>query len=209
MTATPKETKDVSNIAYFGEPVYIYSLKQGIDDGFLAPYKVIRISMDIDEGYRPEYGKVDKYGVPIEDRIYNTKDFDRNIVIDDRTKKTARKISEYLRKIYRFSKTIVFCIDTEHAERMRRALVNENADIVSHHPNYVVRITGDDEVGQREIDNFIDVEERDLPNVAYDLFTKISLVFKAPDITTTLNVKLLLITETGVSIINKTLHVEK
>ena len=160
MTATPKETKDVSNIAYFGEPVYIYSLRQGIDDGFLAPYKVIRISMDIDEGYRPEYGKVDKYGVPIEDRIYNTQDFERTLVIDDRTKKVAWKITEYLKKIDRLAKTIVFCIDTEHAERMRRALVNENADMVAAHPLYVVRITGDDEIGQREIDNFIDVEER-------------------------------------------------
>lgn len=160
MTATPKETRDISNISYFGEPVYLYSLKQGIEDGFLAPYKVIRIAMNVDEGYRPEYGKTDKFGVPIEDRVYNLKDFDRSLVIDDRTKKVARKISEYLKKVDRFGKTIVFCVDTEHAERMRSALVNESSDMVQQHPNYVVRITGDDEIGQKEIDNFIDVEER-------------------------------------------------
>jgi type I restriction enzyme R subunit len=160
MTATPKETKDVSNIAYFGEPVFTYSLKQGIEDGFLAPYKVIRLSMDIDEGYRPESGKTDKYGNVIDDRIYNTKDFDRSLVIDDRTKKVAKRITQYLQQTDPYAKTIVFCIDTEHAERMRMALVNENAELVSSHSNAIVRITGDDEIGQHEIDNFIDVEER-------------------------------------------------
>ncbi len=165
LTATPKETKDVSNLAYFGEPVYTYSLKQGIEDGFLAPYKVIRLSMDIDEGYRPESGKRDKYGHEVEDRIYNTKDFDKNLVIDERTQIVASRITEFLRNTDRFSKTIIFCIDTEHAERMRRALVNENADLVKDHPNYAVRITGDDEIGVREVDNFVDVEER-IPVIA-------------------------------------------
>lgn len=160
MTATPRETKDVSNISYFGDPVYSYSLKQGIDDGFLAPYKVIRISMDIDEGYRPEKGKVDKYGNEIEDRIYNTKDFDRNIVIDDRTKNVARKVTEFLKNTDRYSKTIIFCVDIEHAEAMRRALVELNSDLYAEYSNYVVRITGDNEEGKLELDGFMDVEER-------------------------------------------------
>lgn len=160
LTATPKETKDVSNIAYFGEPVYIYSLKQGIQDGFLAPYKVIRISTDRDEGWRPTAGLRDKYGYEIEDRIYNLKDYDRNLVLDNRTQLLAKKITEYLKATDRFAKTIVFCIDIEHANRMRQALINENADLVSLHPYYVVKITGDDEVGKKELDNFTDVEER-------------------------------------------------
>jgi type I restriction enzyme, R subunit len=161
MTATPKETKDTSNITYFGEPIYTYSLKQGIDDGFLAPYKVVRISLNVDEGYRPEKGKVDKYGNEIEDRIYNIKDFDRNLVIDDRTKAAARKISEYLKLTDRMAKTIVFCVDTEHAERMRQALVNENSDMLQKYPKYVVRITGDDEVGKKELYNFSSVDEKE------------------------------------------------
>jgi type I restriction enzyme, R subunit len=165
MTATPKETKDVSNIAYFGDPVYTYSLKQGIEDGFLAPYKVIRISTTVDEGWRPTKGLKDKYGHEVEDRIYNLKDYDRKLVIDERTQLVAQKITEYLKAIDRFAKTIVFCIDIDHANRMRQALINENADMVVKHPNYVVKITGDDEVGKRELDNFTDVEER-IPVIA-------------------------------------------
>lgn len=165
LTATPKETKDVSNIAYFGEPIYTYSLKQGIEDGFLAPYKVIRVSLNIDDGYRPEAGKVDKYGNEVEDRVYNTKDFDKNLAIDERTTLVAQKITEFLQRTDSFAKTIVFCIDTEHAERMRRALVNANAALVHKHANYVVRMTGNDEIGKLEIERFIDVEER-LPVIA-------------------------------------------
>lgn len=160
LTATPKETKDVSNMAYFGEPVYTYSLKQGIEDGFLAPYKVVRISMDVDEGWRPSSGLRDKYGNEIEDRIYNLKDYDRNLVIDGRTEAVAKKITEYLKATDRFAKTIVFCTDIDHANRMRQALINENADLVAKHWNYCVKITGDDEVGKQELDNFTDVEEK-------------------------------------------------
>lgn len=160
LTATPKETKDVSNIHYFGEPIYTYSLKQGIEDGFLAPYKVVRISMDIDEGWRPSEGLKDKYGNEIEDRIYNLKDYDRTLSIDERTQMVAQKITEYLKATDRFSKTIVFCTDIDHANRMRQALINENADLVSKHWNYCVKITGDDDVGKQELDNFTDVEER-------------------------------------------------
>lgn len=161
MTATPKETKDVSNIEYFGDPVYTYSLKQGIEDGFLAPYKVVRIATTVDEGWRPTKGLLDKYGKEIEDRIYNLKDYDRNLAIDERTWLVAKKIAEYLKLTGdRFAKTIVFCVDIDHANRMRQALINENADLVAQYPNYVVKITGDDEIGKRELDNFIDVEER-------------------------------------------------
>ncbi|KAA2217189.1 EcoAI/FtnUII family type I restriction enzme subunit R [Maribacter flavus] len=160
LTATPKETKDVSNMEYFGEPVYTYSLKQGIDDGFLAPYKVVRISMNVDEGWRPTAGLIDKYGNEVQDRIYNLKDYDRNLVIDERTIEVAKKITEYLKATDRFAKTIVFCTDIDHANRMRQALINENADLVAKHWNYCVKITGDDEVGKQELDNFTDVEER-------------------------------------------------
>jgi type I restriction enzyme R subunit len=160
LTATPKETKDVSNMEYFGEPVYTYSLKQGIEDGFLAPYKVVRIGMDVDEGWRPTKGLQDKYGNEIEDRIYNLKDYDRNLILDGRTKAVAKKITEYLKATGRFSKTIVFCTDIDHANRMRQALINENADLVAKHWNYCVKITGDDEVGKQELDNFTDVEEQ-------------------------------------------------
>lgn len=159
LTATPKETKDVSNMTYFGEPVYSYTLKQGIEDGFLAPYKVVRIGMDVDEGWRPTKGLKDKYGNEVEDRIYNLKDYDRNLVIDGRTESVAKKITEYLKATDRFAKTIVFCTDIDHANRMRQALINENADLVSKHWNYCVKITGDDEVGKQELDNFTDVEE--------------------------------------------------
>ena len=160
LTATPKETKDISNIAYFGKPVYTYSLKQGIDDGFLAPYKVVRVSTSVDEGWRPTKGLKDKYGNEIEDRIYNLKDYDRTLAIDERTQLVAQRITEYLKGTDRFSKTIVFCTDIDHANRMRIALINENADLVAKHKHYVVKITGDDEVGKRELDNFTDVEER-------------------------------------------------
>ena len=136
LTATPKETKYVSNIHYFGEPVYTYSLKQGIQDGFLAPYKVVKVHIDVDvEGYRPEQGKLDSDGDEIEDRIYNQKDFDRTLVIDERTKLVAKRVTEFLKESGdRFQKTIVFCVDTEHAARMRQALVNENADLVAAEP---------------------------------------------------------------------------
>jgi len=160
LTATPKETKDVSNISYFGEPVYSYSLKQGIEDGFLAPYKVVRVTTTIDEGWRPTRGLRDKYGNEVEDRIYNLKDYDGKLVIDERTQIIAQRITEYLKATDRLAKTIVFCVDIDHANRMRQALINENADLVAKHPMYVVKITGDDEVGKRELDNFTDVEER-------------------------------------------------
>jgi len=161
LTATPKETRDVSNIEYFGEPVYTYSLKQGIEDGYLAPYKVVRIDLDKDLiGWRPEKGQRDKYGEEIEDRIYDQRDFDRTLVLEERTKVVARKVTEFLKATDRYAKTIVFCEDIDHAERMRQALVNENADLVTENPRYVVRITGDNEEGKAELDNFIDPESR-------------------------------------------------
>lgn len=160
LTATPKETKSVSNIEYFGDPLYTYSLRQGIEDGFLAPYKVIRVGLNIGlEGWRPEDGKLDKDGNPVEDRIYNDKDFDKNLVIDERTKTVAARITEFLKKTNRFDKTIVFCVDIEHAERMRQALSNCNSDEVQKSHKYVMRITGDDDQGKRELDNFINPEE--------------------------------------------------
>lgn len=160
LTATPKETKDVSNMDYFGKPVYTYSLKQGIDDGFLAPYKVVRITTSVDDGWRPTAGLLDKYGNEVKDRIYNLKDYDRTLAIDERTEIVAKKITEYLKATDRFAKTIVFCTDIDHANRMRQALINENADLVAKNWNYCVKITGDDEVGKQELDNFTDVEER-------------------------------------------------
>ncbi|MDE1452672.1 DEAD/DEAH box helicase family protein [Bacillus paralicheniformis] len=165
-TATPIETKEASSQTYFGEPIYEYSLKQGINDGFLAPYKVIRIGLDRDlEGYRPEAGKVDKYGYEIEDRGYNVKDFERSLVIDDRTRVIASKITEFLKKTDRFSKTIVFCVDIEHAERMRQALINENKDLYAENDKYIMRITGDNDEGKEQLDYFID-EESDYPVIA-------------------------------------------
>jgi type I restriction enzyme R subunit len=160
MTATPKETEYVSNTDYFGEPVFTYSLKQGISDGFLAPYKVIKVHIDRDvEGYRPQLGQLDRDGIEVEDRIYNAKDFDRHIVLDDRTKLTAKKITEFLKESGdRFQKTIVFCVDQEHAARMRQALVNENADLVAENQRYVMRITGSDKEGQDQLPNFLDPE---------------------------------------------------
>ncbi len=160
MTATPKETKYVSNIAYFGDPVYTYSLKQGIGDGFLAPYKVVKVHIDRDvEGYRPEKGQLDREGEEVEDRIYNTRDYDRTLVLDDRTRLTAKKVTDFLKESGdRFQKTIVFCVDQEHAARMRQALVNENADLVAKNHRYVMRITGNDKDGQEQLGNFIDPE---------------------------------------------------
>lgn len=160
LTATPKETEYVSNIHYFGKPVYTYSLKEGIRDGFLAPYKVVKVHLDVDvEGYRPTPGETDKYGQEIEDRIYNQKDYDRNLVIDERTKRVAHKVSEFLKETGdRFQKTIVFCVDVEHAARMRQALINENQDLVQQNERYVMRITGDDDAGTAQLGNFIDPE---------------------------------------------------
>jgi type I restriction enzyme R subunit len=160
LTATPKETKYVSNIHYFGDPVYSYSLKQGIRDGFLAPYKVIKVHIDRDvEGYRPESGTRDREGNQVEDRIYNPKDFDRTLVLDDRTKLVAKKVSDFLKESAdRFQKTIVFCVDEEHAARMRQALINENKDLCDQNHRYVMRITGSDTEGQNQLGNFIDPE---------------------------------------------------
>ena len=162
LTATPKETEYVSNIHYFGKPIYSYSLKEGIRDGFLAPYKVVKVHLDVDiEGYRPEKGETDKYGYEIEDCIYNQKDFDRKLVIDERTKRVARKITEFLKESGdRFQKAIVFCVDTEHAARMRQALINENQDLARQNDRYVMRITGDDTEGCAQIGNFIDPEAK-------------------------------------------------
>ena len=161
MTATPKETTETSNIHYFGEPVYTYSLRQGIDDGFLAPYKVIKVTLDIDaEGWRPTKGFLDKNGNPVEDRIYNRTDFDKNIVVDERRELVAKKITEFLKGNDRFAKTIVFCIDIEHAEGMRTALANANSDMVAQNSKYVMQITGDNEEGKRELDSFINPSER-------------------------------------------------
>jgi len=161
LTATPKETKEVSNIDYFGDPIYTYSLRQGINDGFLAPYKVVRIDLDKDlTGWRPDKGMVDKFGNEIEDRIYNQRDFDRNLVLEKRTQLVAKKVSDFLKQTNRFDKTIVFCENIDHAERMRQALVNENADLVAENSKYVMRITGDNDEGKLELDNFIFPESR-------------------------------------------------
>ena len=161
MTATPRETKEISNSDYFGNPIYTYSLRKGIDDGFLAPYKVVRIDLDKDlEGWRPDKGMEDKHGNEIEDRIFNQKDFDKSLVLEQRTILVAKKISDFLRQTNRFDKTIVFCENIDHAERMRSALVNENSDLVAQNPRYVVRITGDSEEGKAELDNFIFPESR-------------------------------------------------
>ncbi|MDB2687154.1 DEAD/DEAH box helicase family protein [Mariniblastus sp.] len=159
LTATPKETKDVSSIDYFGDPVYKYSLKQGIDDGFLAPYRVVRVHLDFDlTGWRPPKGKKDKYGVEVEDRNYNLKDFDNNLVMEKRTELVAKKIADYLRGTDPYAKTIVFCHDIDHAERMRIALTNELPDFVAENRKYVMRITGDEKEGKEELDNFISPE---------------------------------------------------
>lgn len=156
LTATPKETDEVSNSYYFGDPVYTYTLKQGIEDGFLAPYKVVRIDIDVDmQGWRPTKGQTDKHGELIEDRIYNQKDFDRTLVIDERTELVAQTITSYLQRTDPMAKTIVFCNDIDHAERMRRALINCNPEQVKKNEKYVMKITGDDELGKAQLDNFI------------------------------------------------------
>ncbi|MBK8953933.1 MAG: DEAD/DEAH box helicase family protein [Saprospiraceae bacterium] len=161
LTATPKETKETSNTEYFGDPIYTYSLKQGIDDGFLAPYRVVRIGLNIDfEGWRPEQGKKDKHGNEIEDRVYNRKDYDRNLVIDERTDTVAKKVTEFLKGFDRFAKTIIFCADIDHAERMRSAIAKYNHDLVAENYKYVMQITGDNDEGKRELDNFINPEEK-------------------------------------------------
>jgi type I restriction enzyme, R subunit len=161
LTATPKETKYISSISYFGDPVYSYTLKQGIEDGFLAPYKVVRIDIDKDlQGWRPEAGQVDKKGQMIEDRIYNQTDMDRTLVLEKRTELVAKKITEYLTSTDPYAKTIVFCDDIDHAERMRQALVNLNPERVKENRKYIMRITGDESEGKAELDNFINPEER-------------------------------------------------
>ncbi len=159
LTATPKETKDISNIEYFGDPIYTYSLRQGISDGFLAPYKVVRIGFDKDlEGWRPEVGQTDKYDQLIEDREYNDRDFDRNLILEKRTELVAAKVTEFLKATNRFAKTIIFCEDIDHAERMRQAIVNANPDLAAANSKYVMRITGDNDEGKAQLDNFIDPE---------------------------------------------------
>lgn len=160
LTATPRETKDVSTQHYFGEPIYTYSLRQGIDDGFLAPYKVIRVILDRDvEGYRPQEGTVDRYGYAVPDEIYKGTDFDRKVVLDERTKLVADKVSDFLKATDRMQKTIIFCQDIEHAERMRQALVNANADLFQANNRYIIRITGDNPEGKKELDHFIDPQD--------------------------------------------------
>lgn len=161
LTATPKETKDISNIHYFGEPVYTYSLKQGIDDGFLAPYKVVRVDIDKDvQGWRPSAGQIDKAGNLIEDRIYNQSDMDRTLILEKRTELVAKKITEFLNATDPYAKTIVFCDDINHAERMRQALVNLSSEYVQENRKYIMRITGDENEGKKELDNFINPESR-------------------------------------------------
>jgi len=162
MTATPKETEDISNSLYFGDSIYTYSLKQGIDDGFLAPYRVLRIGIDKDlEGYIPEDGKIDDYGNELPQKVFTAKDFDRSLIIDERTKTVARRITEFLKQNDRYAKTVVFCVDEDHALRMRQALVNENNDLIKLNDKYVMRITGSDLLGKQQLGNFID------PNTKY------------------------------------------
>ncbi|MCR9184227.1 MAG: DEAD/DEAH box helicase family protein [Halieaceae bacterium] len=161
LTATPKETEAISSTEYFGDPIYTYSLKQGIQDGFLAPYKVLRVGLNVDlEGWRPEAGKTDKDGQLVDDRIYNRKDYDKSLIIDERTESVANKITEYLTKTNRFDKAIVFCVDIDHAQRMRAALASANSDLMAQNPKYIMQITGDNDEGKRELDNFINPEER-------------------------------------------------
>ena len=161
LTATPRETETISNSEYFGNPIYTYSLKQGIQDGFLAPYKVLKVGLNIGlDGYTPPQGKIDKAGRSLEDRTYGNKDFDKNLVIDERTEAVAKRISEFLKKTNRFDKTIIFCVDIEHAQRMRGAIANENTDLVAENSKYVMQITGDNEEGKRELDNFINPAEK-------------------------------------------------
>lgn len=165
MTATPKETEFVSNTFYFGEPVYTYSLRQGIEDGFLAPYKVIRVVTDKDDGWRPTRGQRDKNGHVIPDRYYTSEDYDKELVLEERNKVVAQRVSEFLCRTNRMDKTIVFCVDQDHAGNMRHAIANENPDLATANRLYVVRITGDDGVGKKELDNFID-PQKDHPVIA-------------------------------------------
>ncbi len=166
LTATPKETHTISSTEYFDDPLYTYSLKQGIQDGFLAPYKVLRVGLNVDlEGWRPESGKTDKYGQIVEDRIYNRKDYDKSLVIDERTQTVADKVTEFLKKTNRYDKTIIFCTDIDHAQRMRAAIANTNSDLMAVNSKYVMQITGDNDEGKRELDNFINPEE-DYPVIA-------------------------------------------
>jgi type I restriction enzyme R subunit len=159
LTATPKETKEVSNIEYFGEPVYTYSLRQGISDGFLAPYKVIRIGLDNDlDGWRPEDGQTDDRGNVIEDREYNLRDMDRNLILHKRTALVAARVTEFLKATSRYAKTIIFCENIDHAERMRQAMVNANPVLAAANSRYVMRVTGDNDEGKAQLDNFIDPE---------------------------------------------------
>ena len=161
LTATPKETETISSTEYFGDPIYTYSLKQGIQDGFLAPYKVVRVGLNVDlEGWRPEVGKTDKQGLLVDDRIYNRKDFDKSLVIDERTESVAKKVTDFLKKTNRFDKTIIFCVDIDHAQRMRTAIANANSDLMAQNSKYVMQITGDNDEGKRELDNFINPEEK-------------------------------------------------
>lgn len=162
MTATPKRDKGASNIDYFGEPIYTYSLKQGIEDGFLAPYKVIRVNLDVDvNGFRPLKGETDKHGQVFDKKLYTSRDFDRSLIIDQRTKQVAKYVSDYMKKNNcRWDKTIIFCEDIEHAERMRQAFVNENSDVVAENSRYVMRITGDDKAGKGQLSNFEDVSSK-------------------------------------------------
>ena len=160
LTATPKETKEISNIEYFGDPIYTYSLRQGISDGFLAPYKVVRIGLDRDlDGWRPYDGQTDMHGQVIEDREYNDQDFDRNLILEKRTTLVAQKVTEFLKATDRFAKTIIFCENIDHAERMRQALVNANPDLAAANAKYVMRITGDNDEGKAQLENFIDPDE--------------------------------------------------
>src|SRR5574344_849152 len=192
MTATPKETEDVSNINYFGEPIYTYSLKEGIEDGFLAPYKVIKVGLDKDlEGYRPERGKLDEDGDEVEDKEYTVHDFDRTIVIDERTQVVAKRITEYLKATDRYARTIIFCVDTEHALRMRNAIAKENADCMKENSNYVVRITSNDVEGKTKLDDFID------PNTTYPVIATTSKLLSTGVDTKT--VKLIVLDEDIVS----------
>ena len=161
VTATPKETNDTSNIEYFGEPIYVYSLREGIEDGFLAPYRVIKVALDRDvQGWRPKKGEKDRFENEIPDEIYTNREFDRKLVIDERTQTIAKKITEFLKNTNRKDKTIVFCVDTEHAESMKRALVNENQDLCKENDKYVMRITGNDDAGKSQLDNFIDPSQQ-------------------------------------------------
>lgn len=160
MTATPKETKYISNLDYFGAPVYTYSLREGIEDGFLAPFKVINVTTDISDGWRPRKGQLDIFGNEIPDRIYTNSDFDYNIVIEDRIQQVAAEITRYLKSTDRMARTIVFCATEDAAERMRKALVNLNADMVRKNPDYVVRITGTDDYGKKKLKYFISVSEK-------------------------------------------------